>query len=317
MSRTINGIRAKIQLMRNFAEQAKKIGDEICDMFDDASDDIFDMLNSIQDCEMSIEEAMEELRRCERLNGLEEGPELLTPIVSYDNVGAISVKKPCNGGFLVGYVNESDFGTAQAGVEWRGNTEETDYPIDLCLAEVVSGELAETYKLPAENKDVFVYIYGDASDDGYTSKNIIAYRDICNALEVPVSKTESKPKAKKTAKKSTKASVTMQFKDENGRVEECYTVKAAMPKDELKEFVESCIAISYRREDIDDDDSESIDDCVPADVLNYLAKIGKTVRWSDLAEGGFYEALEEIFEAMEFSYEKTAPAKGCDIVERW
>ena len=37
---TINEIRAKIQLMVNFAEQAKKIGDEICDMFDDASDDI-------------------------------------------------------------------------------------------------------------------------------------------------------------------------------------------------------------------------------------------------------------------------------------
>jgi hypothetical protein len=56
-----------------------------------------------------------------------------------------------------------------------------DYDVSIALAEVKSGELAETKGLPVDNKDVEVYVWGNPNEDDYTNKFDIAYKDINNA----------------------------------------------------------------------------------------------------------------------------------------
>lgn len=92
---TKNEIKARLMLAINLAGQAKRLLDEVCDkLAPSAEDDIFDILNRIQDCETTdIDEVMtgiEEAGYFEEL-GIPEGREVKPVRVKVNNHLGIEV----------------------------------------------------------------------------------------------------------------------------------------------------------------------------------------------------------------------------------
>lgn len=84
------------------------------------------------------------------------------------------------GGRLVAYTSESDYDTRQAGImfyDTEGN------PLDLALAEVKRGELAEVSGKDPDNEDIDLMVWGDAYSESYTEEITLPKSDIDDALE--------------------------------------------------------------------------------------------------------------------------------------
>lgn len=87
------------------------------------------------------------------------------------------VSLPVNGGeFVVGIFDVDE--AQQAYIDYKYN----DTVIDLALAEVKTGEYAETAGLPADNKDIDLYLYSDPHSEEYQRHVRIAYNDVAEAL---------------------------------------------------------------------------------------------------------------------------------------
>ncbi len=169
---TKNEIKARIMLAINLAEQAKGLLDEVCDkLAPSAEDDIFDICNRIQDCEMTdIEEVMAELEETgyfEEL-GISEGREIKPAQVKINNCLGIEVRTPLlSGDYLEAHVGSSDYGP-QAGVVYVSKDEDL---LDLVLAEQKQGEYAKQDKESGE--DISIYSFGNPFSEDYTSKDLI------------------------------------------------------------------------------------------------------------------------------------------------
>lgn len=175
---TKNKIKADLQIAVNLAKLTKMYCDKLRDNLAPSTDnDISELISKIQSCESTdIDELMTELEEkyFEDAHITEDGPSLCIPEVSIDDIMNLEIKVPVRGGYLVAANGSSDFGTEQVCLMY----EKDGYQIDLALAEVKSGELAETVGMPADNKDVELYVFADTHTEDYTQKNVIKYDDI-------------------------------------------------------------------------------------------------------------------------------------------
>lgn len=184
---TKNELKAKLTLAVNMAEQTKALLDEICGKLAPyAEDDIFDMANEIQDCERTdVEEMMRELEANGYLSDAkitEEGERVLVPAISINKnfISDIEVSLPLeDGGRLTAYTNLSDSGTYQTGTMYY---DEDDFPIDLSLAEIKRGELAEAHGMSKDNRDIDTYLWTDLHGN-LAMQNRFSHEDIVAALE--------------------------------------------------------------------------------------------------------------------------------------
>lgn len=179
---TQNSIKAKLALAINLAGTAKNLLDSVCNtLAPSAEDDIFELVNAIQDCERTnIDEIMSDLEKDEYFTNLMDGSEWSIPCVKVTDWLDVSIEKPANGGTLVAYANDVDKESSQAGVYYRPNG--TDVIFDLCCAEVKGEGLAVIDGKTADNKDVDVYTYSDIFKEDYTDKFTLKHHDIIEML---------------------------------------------------------------------------------------------------------------------------------------
>lgn len=184
---TKNELRAKLMFAVNMAEQTKKVLDEICEKLAPyAEDDIFDMVNEIQSCERSDVDAMmtelEENGYFSDAKITEEGHPMQVPYVKYDNIRSIEVGITYpEGDKLAAYLSESDFGTYQTGSVYY---DKSGSPLDISLAEIRKGDLAEVAGLSPDNRDIDVMVWSDPYSEDYTQKFILSHAAIEEALKV-------------------------------------------------------------------------------------------------------------------------------------
>lgn len=180
---TKNEIKAKLQLAVNFAGLTKKACNDLCNSLTPIPDGyLYDLMDNIQSGERTdVNEIMAELEAENYFayaDIIEDGPELSVPEINIGNETDFCVKVPVNGGYLIAEANDTDFGTKQACLLYECN----GYQIDLAFAEVKEGKLAEAVDLPADNKNIDLYIYADPYSEDYTVKETISYTDIQDAL---------------------------------------------------------------------------------------------------------------------------------------
>ena len=178
---TKNDIKARLMLAINLAEQVKGLLDEVCDKLAPAAeDDIFDLCNQIQDCEMTdIDEAMTELEEAGFFEefGIPEGREIKPAQVKVNNCLGIEVRTPLlSGDYLEAHVGNSDYGP-QAGVVYVSKDKDL---IDLVMAEQKQGEYAKQDRESGE--DITIYSWGDPFSEDYTLKDLIRKDAIDEAL---------------------------------------------------------------------------------------------------------------------------------------
>lgn len=178
---TKNEIKARLMLAINLAAQAKGLLDEVCDKLAPAAeDDIFDICNQIQDCEMTdIDEVMTKIEEAGVFEefGIPEGREVKPAQIKVNNCLGIEVRTPLlSGDYLETHVGNSDYGP-QAGVVYVSKDEDL---IDLVLAEQKQGEYAKQDKESGE--DITIYSWDNPFTEEYTFKSLIRKDMINEAL---------------------------------------------------------------------------------------------------------------------------------------
>lgn len=188
MSETKNNIKAKFLLMINLSDQLKKIGDELYNSLTEyEEDDLADLLTDIQNKKItdidSIMKFLEDNKYFKDAHITEDGDQIEAAQIEIKSPSNISIKIKSDEGALITYLNELDPGTYTYQV---GNAYEAEDGniVDLCLAEIKKGELAEASHLNSDNKDIDIYTYGDIYSEGYTNKETIKYEDLRKALEL-------------------------------------------------------------------------------------------------------------------------------------
>ena len=169
---TKSEIKAELMLAINLAEQAKRILDEVCDkLAPSAEDDIFDICNCIQDCEMTnIDEVMSKLEEAEYFEelGIPEGEEVKPAQIKVNSYLGIEVRTPLlDDDYLEAYVGNSDYGP-QVGVGYI--SKDGDF-IDLVMAEQKQGEYAKQDGESGE--DITICSWGNPYSEEYTFKDLI------------------------------------------------------------------------------------------------------------------------------------------------
>lgn len=182
---TKNGLRAKLQLMVSFAEATAKLKGQIINSFTGSTDDnIFDLLDKIQNCETTdMSEIMNSLEKYFQSANIKEGQLISIPYVNYGDCMysiEVGVQYP-NGEALTSYVAESDSGTFQTGSVFY-TTDET--PLDLTMAEIKKGDLAKVYDLSEDNQDIDLFVWSDVSTEDSTHSFRLKHADILQVLEM-------------------------------------------------------------------------------------------------------------------------------------
>lgn len=183
---TKNAVAAKLTMLTNFAAITKSISDQLCNMLLDVPDDgLFDLMDKIQSCELTdVKEIMSRLEEDGYLEDCDEEVDYLDyfikslPEVKLTDV-LVEVAVPVDGGKLLIGTSKSDDNTEQVYISYE--VAETDSIIDLVLAEVKSGEIAELDNKPSDNKDIDLYLYEDAYSEDWTYKATLTHEDIVKA----------------------------------------------------------------------------------------------------------------------------------------
>lgn len=178
-------VKATLELAVNMAQQTKKLLDTLqTDIMQQPDAFIPAYMSKIQNCEKTdANKMMEDLEVFGYLKGMEEGEKLTCPQVSVNpNIPTdIEVSIPIKDSErLTAYVHESDFGTLQAGTVYY---DKDNSPLDLSLAEIKKGELAENSGLDKDNQDIDLMVWSDPHNEDYTNSYRISHDDIENALE--------------------------------------------------------------------------------------------------------------------------------------
>ena len=163
-----------LKTLKALCERAANLRDEmnaaeaaILDYIGDLNGEEFDVTTALINGELSGEEAYNEL--AENLEWPE--GEGITPTLyvhEKNTIGGGIVRSVC-GEKLLAFVADSDYGTYQAGVCYE---KPDGCIIDLAMAEVKQGELAENEGLPADgtNKRVDLYVWGNPATEDYTER---------------------------------------------------------------------------------------------------------------------------------------------------
>ena len=171
-------IREHLKLAMNLAELTRQVCEKLESELAETSEDVlFDVLDEIQAYELTdLDEAMERLDDACAFTACNEDEEdtLQAPELFFGNDLSVVVRVPANGGNLVLANGESDYGTKQIGLMYEKDVD----MIDLALAEVKSGELAEVANLKPDNKDIDLYVFSDPETEDYTDRYRIPYDKI-------------------------------------------------------------------------------------------------------------------------------------------
>lgn len=84
-----------------------------------------------------------------------------------------------DGGRMTAYISTSDDNTIQTGCIYY---DADNFPMDLCMAEVKKGDLAEVKGLPRDNKDIDLYLWTNPYSEDYTEVRTVSYKDMVKAL---------------------------------------------------------------------------------------------------------------------------------------
>lgn len=126
----------------------------------------------------SLENALKVVDQiCEKAN-IEEGEPVATPFVEINPETASFIETGVvypNEERLTAYVAESDYGTFQTGALFQNKDGKQ---LDLCLAEIKKGDLAENYRYSKDNKNIDIYLWSNPFSEEYTTNTTVYYDDI-------------------------------------------------------------------------------------------------------------------------------------------
>lgn len=180
-------LEGRLALAVNLAAETKKVLETVRQELDDqgvtSSDAIFDLSDRIMSGELSdVDDIFEELEDSGALDDMEEGEKILIPTISLDanNLTSVEVSLPMDdGGRMTAYISTSDDNTIQTGCIYY---DADNFPMDLCMAEVKKGDLAEVKGLPRDNKDIDLYLWTNPYSEDYTEVRTVSYKDMVKAL---------------------------------------------------------------------------------------------------------------------------------------
>lgn len=179
----INILEAKLRLIENLKQIEREITNEIVESLAISSkDNVSEILENIKEVQSQkdINDFVKELESIGCPINKTKDNSILTPYIQYNHGNLeIGVTYP-EGDKLAAYLCESDFGTYQTGSMYY---DKTGSPMDISLAEIKKGDLAQYNHLPENNRDVDVLIWEDPFDENYTKKFTLKNSDIEKALE--------------------------------------------------------------------------------------------------------------------------------------
>lgn len=177
---TKNKIHAQLKMIKHLNNISQSIADNIINSIPSADDKIKNLLSHIEIFDVLDTDAiLRNLTMHGYVTDDDTNDSIAIPDINIDpEMLTCDISVPVNGGKLTAYTCRSDYNTQQVGIGYECN----DNIIDLALAEVKSGQLAETDGLPSDNKDIDLYTYSDPYNEDYTAKNHITYNSITDAL---------------------------------------------------------------------------------------------------------------------------------------
>lgn len=177
---TKNKIHAQLKMIERLNNISRSIANNILNSIPSADDKIKDLLSSIETFDvLDTDMILKYITTHDYVTDNDTDGSITMPDINIDpEMLTCDISVPVNGGKLTAYTGRSDYNTQQVGIGYEYNGD----IIDLSLAEVKSGQLAETYGLPSDNKDIDLYTYSDPYNEDYTAKNHIAYNSITDAM---------------------------------------------------------------------------------------------------------------------------------------
>lgn len=180
----INELEAKLSFIENLKQIEREITNEIVESLSISSkDSVSEILENIKEGhpQKDINDFVKKLESIEcPIDKAKDNP-ILIPYIKYNHFGSleIGITYP-KGDKLAAYLCESDYGTYQTGSVYY---DKDGYPMDISLAEIKKGDLAQCYHLPEDNRDIDVMIWENPFDEDYTKKFTLKNSDIEKALE--------------------------------------------------------------------------------------------------------------------------------------
>lgn len=181
---TKNALKAKIQMAVNLAALTKSLCNDICDALTTSpDDDIYALTDNIQSYERTdVAEIMKQLEDdgyFADAHITEDGPAIAVPEITLGSPQVISIEIPVgNNSRLIAGTCVADCETPQAFIDYKFD----DCGINIALAEIKKDELAKASSLPADNKDIDVYVWSDPHTEDYTHSHRIKFDDIAKEL---------------------------------------------------------------------------------------------------------------------------------------
>lgn len=181
---TKNYIEAQLRLIHNLAEQAVDVSHDLFyELTTETTDQdaMIDQLNRLNGGEVEgIDEFIRDFINEYAPKNMPEGEPVQGTTIRVTSPKCIELRAPTGKGELLSYVYPSDGETMCCGVSYFEKTTESE--IDLCVAEVKKGVLAETNGKPADNEDIDIYVYGSPYCEDWSDMKTVKYTEIVDAL---------------------------------------------------------------------------------------------------------------------------------------
>ena len=192
MDKTRNLIKAQIKLMKELSRNIDILREEILselninDLNRKEIESIGFFITSKFRPDMTnvLDNIMDRLDKANALYNIPDGEEVSLPSLKVQYMGQIiEATCPVGDGKLAATL--SAIGTCDNSVQsWASYYAPNGASIDLALAEMKKGELAECSGFPEGNQDIDLYIWRNPFTDDYTDKIQISHKDIVEASEM-------------------------------------------------------------------------------------------------------------------------------------
>ena len=192
MDKTRSLIKAQIKLMKELGRNIDILREEILselninDLNKKEIESIGFFITSKPRSDMTdvLDNIMDRLDKANALYNIPDGEKVNLPSLKVQYMGQIiEATCPVGDGKLVATL--SAIGTCDNSVQsWASYYAPNGASIDLALAEVKKGELAECSGLPEDNQDIDLYIWRNPFMDDYTDKIQISHKDIVEASKI-------------------------------------------------------------------------------------------------------------------------------------
>lgn len=185
---TKNEIYARLSILENLSSELDKFKEKLIKdlslegitlgMQENETKFVHTLIGQILDNEITKDEAYSKLSKAGYLKNMSKGEEInpidfkLTEYLDFEVKLKLDEENA-----LVSYLSCNPE-TLQMGTIYEHNKG----VVDLSLSEIKIGDYAEMYNKSRDNKDVDIYVWGDAFSEDHTNKTTISYEDIKEAL---------------------------------------------------------------------------------------------------------------------------------------